>query len=316
MKSYNLLSKCCKYFFRLVRTFASMISQMHTPFNTIVFSILIFASSCKQKREDTPLKPVEAITETAVAPKPALSITYHFLTENIRKLDSAFTPEQAGIILALNRIDRKALRRKDSLIVPDTFLPLAAYSPFPEYLPELDSVKKIILFSYPLQAFAAYANGRQLRWGPTSLGKKSTPTLTGLFYTNWRAKRTVSTVDDEWILNWYFNIDNKGGVSIHQYELPGYPASHACARLSEEDAQWIYNWADQWKLNDRRQVVLAYGTPVIVFGSYQFGKKLMHQLLEGNRAILADADSIKSAVRPHLSLMLERQRAASVTSLQ
>jgi lipoprotein-anchoring transpeptidase ErfK/SrfK len=96
-----------------------------------------------------------------------------------------------------------------------------------------------LLISYPIEAFGAYEQGKLVRWGPTSLGKKSTKTPTGLFFTNWKSKETISTEDSSWILKWYFNLVNSTGVSIHQYGLPGYPASHACARLYEEDAKWF-----------------------------------------------------------------------------
>jgi hypothetical protein len=195
------------------------------------------------------------------------------------------------------------------LIVPDTFLPsLDYYSPFPKHLSFMDSIKKILLFSYKTQAFAAYENGILSRWGPTSLGKKSTPTQAGLFHCNWRARKTISTIDADWILNWYVNIDNKSGVSIHEYELPGYPASHACGRLSAEDAQWIYNWIDQWKLSENGQQILAYGTPVIVFGSYDFEKKLFRNILNGNEAIKVSSDSIREVVSIYSSLIIQRQK--------
>src|SRR5690606_1839885 len=103
------------------------------------------------------------------------------------------------------------------------------------------------------------------------MGRKSSKTPTGLFFTNWKSKRSVSTVDDEWILKWNFNVHNKWGVGFHEYALPGYPASHSCMRLLSEDAQFLYNWADQWILKND-QVQLAHGTPVIIFGAYPFGE--------------------------------------------
>jgi hypothetical protein len=69
---------------------------------------------------------------------------------------------------------------------------------------------------------------------------------------------------------WYFNISNKGGIGMHQYVLPGYPASHSCIRMYEENALWIFNWADQWVLSEDESTVIKYGTPVLVFGNYNF----------------------------------------------
>jgi hypothetical protein len=174
-------------------------------------------------------------------------------------------------VLALNRLDTKHIVIGDSICVPGTLPDDSFYfSPFPRQISILDSVPKILIFSYRVQAFAAYEYGKLVRWGPTSLGKRSTPTPLGLYFTNWKAKETISTVNDEWILPWAFNIDNFNGISIHQFELPGYPASHSCARLLEKDAEWIYYWANQWILTKDGENIRAYGTPVIIYGKYNF----------------------------------------------
>ena len=82
-------------------------------------------------------------------------------------------------ILALNRLDSKSKWNSDTLVVPakiDTTL--MAYSPFPMQLDVLSGVKKFVIFSYPIQAFAVYSNGSLVKWGPTSMGKKATKTKT------------------------------------------------------------------------------------------------------------------------------------------
>jgi hypothetical protein len=40
-------------------------------------------------------------------------------------------------------------------------------------------------------------------------------------------------------------------------------------RLQEKDARYLYEWADQWILRGENKVLVK-GTPVIVFGSYNF----------------------------------------------
>ena len=40
-----------------------------------------------------------------------------------------------------------------------------------------------------------------------------------------------------------------------------------------DDAAWIYGWADQWTLSADQRRVESYGTPVIVFGKYDYGKQ-------------------------------------------
>lgn len=176
-------------------------------------------------------------------------------------------------VLKLNRIDLAHVREGDSLVVParsDSFL---ALSPFPDSLPAADSLPKLILVSRRVQAVAAYVHGRLVRWTPASTGRQESPTPEGLLHTNWRQKERNSTFNDEWHLKWYLNLENWSGVSFHQYELPGRPASHACVRLLADDAEWLYGWADTWTLSADRRSVVVQGTPVLVFGDWTYGQR-------------------------------------------
>lgn len=226
----------------------------------------------------------------------------------VKYFKKMYTPEQQWMILALNRLDAGNIRRADTLVLPDTVLPeLSYYSPFPQEMPMLKDVHKIVIFSYPIQAFAAYEKGKQVFWGPTSMGSKIHPTPTGLHFSNWKAKQTISTVNDEWKLKWNFNIENKEGVGWHQYAMPGYPASHSCLRMLEEQAKWMYSWADQWILES--DAVIAQGTPVIVFGAYPFGSRRpwLHQL-EDPKAIEITEKALAQEIEPHLQRILEQQQ--------
>ena len=107
-----------------------------------------------------------------------------------------------------------------------------------------------------MQVFGAYETGRLAYWGPVSTGRAETPTPSGLFHLTWKAKSRRSTDNAEWILNWYFNFINSRGVSFHEFELPGRPASHACVRLLPRDAQWLYALGRAGRLSaDQRQIV-------------------------------------------------------------
>ena len=222
------------------------------------------------------------------------------------ELKLKFTIDQLSLIAALNRIDADRMFRKDSLIIPDKFLDWMKYSPFPDSVPSIFKVKKLILISYPTQAFAVYEYGKQIRWGPNSMGAEKMKTPTGLFHTNWKAKHTTSTVNSEWKLDWYFNIENFSGVSLHEYVLPGFPASHSCIRLRRSDAQWFYDWADQWKLDSSGIHVVDNGTPVIIFGKYDFTKAVpWTRLLKNPDALQIDIDSVKRIVAPFLDAILQ-----------
>jgi hypothetical protein len=145
----------------------------------------------------------------------------------------------------------------------------------------------------------AYENGILVRFGGVSTGKESTQTSSKLFFTNWKGKLVVSSIDDGWLLPWAFNLDNFAGVSMHQYELPGYPASHSCVRMSEEDAKWVYEWADQWILSPKEKL-LASGTPVLVFGKYHYAEKApWKRLPEDNKAINIPLEDIQKEIAPH-----------------
>ncbi len=247
------------------------------------------------------------------APAPGTRHTYHFIhpKDSAGKAEiKALSKEQMAIVYAVNRVDPGPAKRTDTLVVPDQWEnDLLAYSPFPAQVPGLQEVKKIIIFSYPIQAFGVYENGSLVRWGPTSMGKKATPTPTGLFFSNWKSKEATSTVDPSWKLKWNFNVSNKGGVGWHQYAMPGYPASHSCMRLFDYDALWLYDWADQWRISPDRSTVLVKGTPCIIYGSYAFGQLKPWRRLPANGA---DNDitpeALMAEVTPHLEKIIEAQR--------
>lgn len=284
----------------------------------LIGSIFFAAASCNRNPDSKPdSKPVAADTaqranriETPAAPPLRVAYRLYPLNDSLLKaLPQTFDSARLATLLALNRIDLRKVRAKDTLAVPDTFVAdFNAYAPFPRRLALADSVRKLLVCSYPLQAFAAYEHGSLVRWGPSSLGKKSTPTPTGLFHTNWKAKRTVSTENPEWILDWYFNLTNFTGVSLHEYELPGYPASHACVRLKAHDARWIYCWAEQWKLSPDGSYVLTRGTPVVIYGTYDFEKRRPWlKLAESSDAFAIDEPRLTDVLQPYLPTVLQRQ---------
>jgi hypothetical protein len=205
-------------------------------------------------------------------------------------------------LLKVNRVDLAHVRARDSLVVPDGLREMTAtdslrHSPFPRAVASLDSLPKLVLVSLRVQAFGAYERGRLVRWGPTSTGRKETPTPVGLFHTNWKDQERVSTENDEWLLTWYMNLDNLGGLSLHQYALPGYAASHSCIRLLEEDARWLYGWVEQWRLTPDGAAVLREGTPVVIFGAYGYGRRRpWRRLPEDPNAVTIPLGEIEGAL--------------------
>ncbi|MBW7676734.1 L,D-transpeptidase [Chryseobacterium chendengshani] len=220
-----------------------------------------------------------------------------------------YTERERYAILALNRLDSKNRWNSDTLVVPakiDTTL--MAYSPFPLQLDVLSDVKKFIVFSYPIQAYAVYSNGALVKWGPTSMGKKAAQTTRGLMFANWKKKLAISTVKSEWKLPYNFNIHNTHGIGWHQYDLPGYPASHSCLRLLMSDAIWLYNYADTWILNPGGATKKANGTPVLVFGDYPWGKrKPWRNLLNDPNSNNISVEEMTNMIKPHVEKMINEQ---------
>lgn len=267
-----------------------------------ILSLLLVITSCKH--ESKTVKHKKSPAPTRVKPK---SMGYQF---EKTKTFLATTSDSAKIwvVLATNRTDRANIVKMDSIVVPkDLSGDIAYYLPFPFEVPALNDVSKIILFSYATQTFATYEYGTLIRTGQTNMGRKADKTPTGLFYSNWKAEKTTSTFNDEWDLKWNFNIENKLGVGWHQYELPGYPASHSCLRLTERDAKYLYDWADQWVLADKQTVKLK-GTPAIVFGSYDFdAPKPWYKLVKDPKALTFSESDIEEEVKPFLSKILAEQ---------
>ncbi len=247
--------------------------------------------------------------------KPVISYTNFVFPKN--KKDSAmsafndkYSKEEQYVILAINRLDLKNKWRADTLVIPNTIdSTLMAYSPFPVQLDVLKDVKKFVVFSYPIQAYAVYNNGSLQKWGPTSMGKKSAQTKRGLMFTNWKKELAISTVNKNWKLPYNFNVENHLGIGWHEYDLPAYPASHSCLRLLRDDAKWMYNYGEQWILNKGGATIRAKGTPVIVFGDFDWdGKKPWKNLSGNGKANDISVDELNSIIQPHLDEILKEQK--------
>jgi lipoprotein-anchoring transpeptidase ErfK/SrfK len=271
-----------------------------------VFSLQIGAGAVNSIMAKSP-EPKAELNPTPIAvhePSESISVAYRSIVikgaegpKVLSQLKSEIGEEKMSVLLKLNRLDARHLRAGVTILIPEQIDELINYSPFPLRLEAARETPKLILASLRVQAFAAYEYGELVRWGPISSGKKASPTPAGLYHTNWKSKATRSSINEEWLLPWYFNLDNERGIAFHQYDLPGYPASHGCLRLLEDDAAWIYGWADQWTLSADHRIE-AYGTPVIVFGKYDYAKQApWKQLLTDYRAAGVTGNELEEAIR-------------------
>lgn len=269
----------------LVYFFRNKTYIVHAPVQPVVATAT--SSDLQQPSQEESVTPVE----------PALSYTSIVLATDMpgKEIVSAIGGyDHLQLLLSLNRVDDRHLQKGMTIVIPSSFDDPWLLTGFPRTITALTTVPKIMLISQKTQEFGAYEYGQLVRFGGISTGKKVTPTKNGLYHTNWKAKETISTVNDEWLLKWNFNIDNTDGIGIHEYELPGYPASHSCIRFSALDAEWFYTWAEQWKLSPDEKTILAKGTPVYVFGTYDFNTvapwKKLPEDLEALKAPISDID--------------------------
>ncbi|MGE5682700.1 MAG: L,D-transpeptidase [Bacillota bacterium] len=308
--------------------FSNSKTLLTAAFGLVSIIFMTSTTSCSEKRENlnperitaqnarsvssnkNQIPVAAAQTDTVLKYKPDHPIRYKAIAtrkvKSFSALKEKYGEEGAKLILALNRVDEKDFRKSDTLIVPDVIGNILTYSPFPYVIEAARPIPKLILISRKIQAIGAYENGMLVRWGPTSTGRKSKPTPEGLFSMNWKAKKTTSTIDSSWILPFYFNFNNKEGVALHQFDMPGYPASHACVRLLEGDAKWFYYWAEQWMLADDGSFA-AHGTPVIVFDEYGWGKRRpWRSFLENPYGAVVSQTEIDSLMNKYLAQIKER----------
>ena len=268
-------------------------------------SIALLFVGCKQENK-TESTEKEVIVKQRNEPKKS---SYHLESAKDWLSKNASDSTKFRIAYAVNRTDATNFKKMDSVVIPDDLSgDIEFYLPFPVTVSALKDINKIVFFSYPTQTFAAYEKGELVYTGPTNMGREKDKTPTGLFFTNWKAEETTSTFDDEWELRWNFNIENKLGVGWHQYTLPGYPASHSCLRLQEQDARKLYDWADQWELSNTETVKVK-GTPVIVFGNYDFkAPKPWLELIKNPKALTISENEIENVAKPFVESIMKEQK--------
>lgn len=177
------------------------------------------------------------------------------------------------VITTLNRKELRFFRTNQKIIVPDTYVSdLRAYSVFPTYYSGALNIPKLIVVSNAYQAYACYEYGKLVRFAAANTGKRSTPTYPGRYSLNWREKLRHSSFDEEWVMPFTWNFHLLTGSAFHQFEMPGYPASHMCIRQFKDDAEWLFYWGEGAKRNKNGSYIPFSGTPVIIIDYFDFEK--------------------------------------------
>ncbi len=176
-------------------------------------------------------------------------------------------------LTTLNRKELRFFRIGQTIIVPDTVYPdLKAYSVFPQRYPGADSIPKIIMVSNRLMSYACYEKGKLVRFAACNPGKEKTPSYPGRYALNWKVRDHRSSLDSSWVMPFTWNFHSEAGSAFHQFDMPGYPASHSCIRQFAEDAEWLFSWGRGTQKDSNKKLVPLSGTPVIIIDHYDFHK--------------------------------------------
>ncbi len=152
-------------------------------------------------------------------------------------------------VLRFNRVDRRHARPGVYLKVPKRLDDIRDFTPMPSYYEPSATDPKFILIDLSEQFLGAYEYGRLAFSSPIATGERGNETPNGEFRITAYDKGHRSSLypiektSIPYPMNYglRFHI-NKRGVSfwIHGRDLPGYPASHGCVGLYDEQMQKKY----------------------------------------------------------------------------
>ncbi len=206
-----------------------------------------------------------------------LPITTTELLDSVRRT-FAKQPEtwkHYRVLTLLNRKDIQYVRKGDTLVLPDTVMDdLRAYSVFPQYWPEGDTIPKAVFISNTWQSYACYERGELVRFAACNSGEERKPTFPGRYAVTWRHPRRISSLDSTWILPFTVNFHLQAGSAFHQFDMPGRPVSHSCVRQFLSDAEWLYKWVRTARIDSTRRRFMPWtGTPVVILDVFDFRRR-------------------------------------------
>lgn len=152
-------------------------------------------------------------------------------------------------VLRFNRIDQRHFKAGGSLKVPRNLDDLAGFSPLPREYPEAAGEEKFILVDLAEQYLGAYEFGKLRHSFPVATGNPENPTPTGDFQVGafdldhdsslYKIDKTDIPYPMHYALRFYIS-PQWVAYWIHGRDLPGYPASHGCIGLYDEEMQKRY----------------------------------------------------------------------------
>ncbi|UFS69435.1 L,D-transpeptidase family protein [Geomonas sp. RF6] len=172
--------------------------------------------------------------------------------------------------LHFNRMDRRHFGAGVSVKVPLKMEQLRGFTPLPATYPSAAREAKFILVDQTEGYLGAYENGKLVFSTPVAVGIEGYPTPTGTFQVD-AANRTHSSnlypvegTDRPYPMHYALRFfqdkreERWPAYWIHGRDVPGYPDSHGCVGLYDEemqkeyfksprkpllkDAKWLYQW--------------------------------------------------------------------------
>src|SRR5512133_670100 len=167
-------------------------------------------------------------------------------------------------VLRFNRIDRRHLIAGVSIKVPRHLDDIVEYSPLPVTYLKAAQDEKFILVDLFEQFLGAYEHGELVFSFPIASGNRKHRTPTGYFRIDafsrrhrsslYQIEKTTTPYPMHYALRFFVNIK---GVDfwLHGRDLPGFPASHGCIGLYDEEMQQkFYHFPRQLELEDARSL--------------------------------------------------------------
>ena len=165
-------------------------------------------------------------------------------------------------VLRFNRIDRRHLTVGVSIKVPRNLDDIEEYSPLPDTYPKAAQDEKFILVDLFEQFLGAYENGEMVFSFPIASGNRKHRTPSGYFRVDafsrrhrsslYQIEKTTTPYPMHYALRFFIN-DKGIDFWLHGRDLPGFPASHGCIGLYDEEMQQkFYHFPRQLELEDAR----------------------------------------------------------------